>query len=43
MEFEAFKMLNGGARSPGPVWEEPEDLDGIKFVKKAKWKKQRWT
>ena len=27
--FEVFKLLNGGAaaRSPGPVWVEPESLD----------------
>ena len=30
-EFEVFKLLNGGAaaRSPGPVWVEPESLDDI--------------
>ena len=28
--FEVFKQLNGGAaRSPGPVWVEPESLDDI--------------
>ena len=33
-EFEVFKMLNGGggARSPGPVWVEPESLDDVAFV-----------
>ena len=41
-EFEVFKMLNGGAaRSPGPVWEEPESLDDVVFVRgedlKAAW------
>ena len=30
-EFEVFKLLNGGAaaRSPGPVWVEPESWDDI--------------
>ena len=29
-QFEVFKMLNGGvARSPGPVWKEPENLDDV--------------
>ena len=32
-EFEVFKMLNGGgARSPGPVWKEPENLDDVVLV-----------
>ena len=31
-KFEVFKMLNGGARSPGPVWVEPESLDDVVFV-----------
>ena len=26
-EFEVFKLLHTGRRSPGPVWAEPESLD----------------
>ena len=36
-EFEVFKVLDGVVdacccRSPGPVWREPESLEGVVFV-----------
>ena len=36
-EFEVFKVLDGVVdacccRSPGPVWREPESLDGVVFA-----------
>ena len=36
-EFEVFKVLEGVVdacccRSPGPVWCEPESLEGVVFV-----------